>query len=96
MATSKNNLDAYLKQLNRAAGFGEGPRYIFKKDGTSPPKRIGKGFMLDYAYGNVALVYANFAKNTGQYNVSDRMSSSAMASCLNAMRRGFELKKTKQ
>jgi len=92
MAT-KDNLDAYLKQLNRTAGFGEGPRYVPQKTGGF--KATGKGFMLDYAYGNVALVYANFAKGTGQNNVSDRMSKSAMASCINAMRRGFEFKKGK-
>jgi len=84
----KEELEAALNATNQAAGFGAGPRYVKQKNGTV--KSVGKGFKLDYAYGNVALGYTS---GKGLSMVSSRMSKSAMLELLFAMRRAFQLKR---
>lgn len=80
MATSKEELQGSVDMLNKAAGFGAGPRLT----GTEAKgfKRVGKGFKIDYAYGNVALVYVNYTQGTGQNSVSERMTKGQLLSAI--------------
>ena len=93
MATSKEQLQTYVNMLNKAAGFGAGPR----STGTEAKgfKRVGKGFKIDYAYGNVQVVYVNYAKGTGQYVASDRMTKGQLLSTIRTAIKVFEFKKMK-
>jgi len=88
MATSKEQLETYVNMLNKAAGFGAGPRWTGQK-------RVGKGFKIDYAYGNVQLAYVNYTKGTGEYVASDRMTKGQLLSTIRSAIKVLEFKKMK-
>jgi len=88
MAVTKEHLEATVKYLNKVYGYGAGPR-------DNGQKRVGKGFKIDYAYGNVKLVYVNYTKGTGQYDISGRVTKSQLMSELTTAARVFEMKKMK-
>lgn len=65
---SQKDLEIKVNRLNSLYKFGKGPHYVRLKNGKIKAK--GKGFKLYGAYGRVALHYANFAKGTGESDIS--------------------------
>ena len=87
MRVSKEGLQASVDALNRAYGFGEGPRR------STTGKMVGKGFILYGAYGKHQVQYANYSKGSGVENVTYLHTKSELSDILYAMRKAIFLKR---
>jgi len=89
-AVTLENLKAKVAILNRTFGYKNPPQYKKLKSGKF--KAVGKGFQLYSAYGKVQLTWSNYAKNTGQTDISGFMSKRDLADCISAIRKAYEMK----
>ena len=84
-------LEAKVERLNYFYGYKTPPKYKRLKSGKF--KAVGKGFKLYFAYGRVQLTYANYAKNTGEYDISGLLTRPNLADVIDAMIKGYNIKK---